>query len=77
MPCMSYHFTGLLLQRTIQMSWAHLGGGLLKFGVACLTGFYYYCSSFDADEVQVGKQIGEGSFGIVYEGYIGRGTALF
>ncbi|CAM6127871.1 unnamed protein product [Calypogeia fissa] len=31
-------------------------------------------TTFNADEVQVGMQIGEGSFGIVYEGYIGRGV---
>ncbi|CAM6097167.1 unnamed protein product [Calypogeia fissa] len=32
-------------------------------------------TTFNADEVQVGsRQIGEGSFGIVYEGYTGRGV---
>ncbi|XP_024525241.1 serine/threonine-protein kinase STN8, chloroplastic [Selaginella moellendorffii] len=29
---------------------------------------------FPANEVEVGRRIGEGSFGIVYDGYIGRGT---
>ncbi|KAL2650985.1 hypothetical protein R1flu_019113 [Riccia fluitans] len=30
--------------------------------------------SYDAEEVEVGRQIGQGSFGVVYEGYIGRGN---
>ncbi|MCO5548512.1 hypothetical protein L7F22_001972 [Adiantum nelumboides] len=32
--------------------------------------------SFPAEDVEIGRQLGEGSFGVVYEGFVGRGKRV-
>ncbi|BBM98878.1 hypothetical protein MPTK1_1g16910 [Marchantia polymorpha subsp. ruderalis] len=46
-------------------------GGLMDYASTPLHSHSHM--SYNPAEVEVGKQIGQGSFGIVYEGYIGRG----
>ncbi|KAG6543453.1 hypothetical protein Mapa_015123 [Marchantia paleacea] len=46
-------------------------GGLMDYASTPLHSHSH--KSYNPAEVEVGKQIGQGSFGIVYEGYIGRG----